>query len=200
MAALTNNVSGVLSIRILLSTASTQLFFTGAVDMQILNLILQQDATGGRAVTSGNIADLPQPDQTANADTPYTLMYDAAANEWVVMSNGLEEAGGSAVAYTAAGAITVQPSLNTLGGASAQAYTLAAPVAGSPLDGGQDGLVMTFTLVTAHAHTLTTPANKINGAYDTVTFAAVGDSITLQASGGVWYVIGSHGTATLSEV
>ena len=102
--------------------------------------------------------------------------------------------GGIVHAYTAAGAIALQPGLVTLGGASAQAYTLAAPAS------NQNGLTMQFSVVTAHAHTLTTPANKINGAYDTVTFAAVGDSITLKASGTVWYVIASSGTATLSEV
>ena len=103
-------------------------------------------------------------------------------------------AGGITAAYTATGAIALQPGTISLGGASAQAYTLAAPTA------AQNGLTMRFVIITAHAHTLTTPANKINGAYDTVTFAAVGDSITLQASGTVWYRIAGAGTNTLSEV
>jgi len=103
--------------------------------------------------------------------------------------------GAIVAAYTASGAVTLQSGTVSLGGASAQAYTLAAPTTGT-----QDGLTMTFVVISAHAHTLTTPANKINGAYDTVTFAAIGDSVTLRASGGVWYRVASAGTATLSEV
>ena len=76
----------------------------------------------------------------------------------------------------------------TIGGASAQAYTLAAPTA------AQNGLVMQFTVVTAHAHTITTPANKINGTLHVATFAAVGDFLTLKASGTVWYVVNNNST------
>jgi hypothetical protein len=82
MAALTTQVSGVPVVRLILTTASTQLFFTAAVDGQILVLILEQDTTGGRAVTSGNVPGIQAPTQTASADTIYLLIYDAAAATW----------------------------------------------------------------------------------------------------------------------
>jgi hypothetical protein len=94
------------------------------------------------------------------------------------------------------------------------AYTLADPVAGmpSPPSGsaaslgtsgpqGNDGEVVTIVCTTAHAHTVTTAsANKINGAYNTITFAAVGDIIVLRAYGGVWYVDVDSTSCTLSAV
>jgi hypothetical protein len=88
MAAQTQNVSGLASVRIILNTATTQLFFTGAVDGQELQVILQQDGTGGRLITSGNIPEISQPAQAANADTIYTLVYDALLNEWAVQGVG----------------------------------------------------------------------------------------------------------------
>jgi hypothetical protein len=82
MAALHTEVSGVPVVRLILSTASTQLFFDGAVDGQILVLILEQDATGGRAVTSGNVPSIQAPNQGAGADTVYLLIWDANTATW----------------------------------------------------------------------------------------------------------------------
>jgi hypothetical protein len=194
----TINVSGVAQLRYILVDTTT-FFFTGAVDGQKFILILQQDGTGGRTVVSGNVPGIPQPDQAAAADTIYFLVYDAASNDWAVEDVGALDSSGALTAYTVAGAITVQPGLNTIGGASAQAYTLAAPVSGAQANGGQDGLTMVFTTVSAFAHTITTPANKINGSLHIITFtgATAGLTITLQASGGVWYVIANSG-GTLS--
>jgi hypothetical protein len=90
MAAQTTNVSGLNAIRIILNTATTQLFFSGAVDGQELQVILQQDGTGGRLITSGNIPNIPAPNPAANADTIYTLVYDALLNEWSVQGVGGE--------------------------------------------------------------------------------------------------------------
>jgi hypothetical protein len=86
MAAQTQGVSGVAAIRLILAAATTQLFLTGGVDGQILVLILQQDATGGRLVTSGNIPGIGVLDSAALSDTIYLLVYDANTNAWVVMS------------------------------------------------------------------------------------------------------------------
>jgi hypothetical protein len=89
MAAQTTNVSGVASIRIILSIATTQLFLTGATDLQLLELCLQQDATGGRLVTSGNIPGIGTLDEVAGSDTIYTLVYDASTNNWAVQAVSL---------------------------------------------------------------------------------------------------------------
>lgn len=75
------------------------------------------------------------------------------------------------------------------------AMTLATPAAGT-----NDGLELAVISTGAHAHTITTAANKINGADDTATFgAAVANGLTLVAYQGVWYVKASVGI-TLSEV
>lgn len=79
---------------------------------------------------------------------------------------------------------------------AAAAMTLVAPTAGLPNAGGDDGKVLRIVGVTAEAHTVTTPANKINGNKHIATFANVGDTIELFAYNGVWYSTG--GTTTLS--
>jgi hypothetical protein len=77
---------------------------------------------------------------------------------------------------------------------SAAAYTLAAPVAGLPVNGGQDGQVLRIVSGTAFAHTVTTPSNKLNGNKAIATFAAaVGNGIELHAKGGVWLVFVNNG-------
>ena len=60
--------------------------------------------------------------------------------------------------------------------------TLAAPTA------DQEGYTMRIVAKTAHAHTVTTPNNKINGNKDTATFAAVGDMVVLHAVALSWAV------------
>lgn len=75
------------------------------------------------------------------------------------------------------------------------AMTLATPAAGT-----NDGLELTVISTGAHAHTVTTAANKINGADDTATFgAAAGNGFTFVAYGGIWYAKNLTGV-TLSEV
>ena len=67
--------------------------------------------------------------------------------------------------------------------ASAASLLLSAPRAG--LD---DGKELTIIDGTGYAHTVTTPANGINGAWDVITFGAtVGDAVRLRARNGVWY-------------
>jgi len=91
--------------------------------------------------------------------------------------------------------------------ATAGAWLLAAPVAGAPAAGGDDGKVMRIISVNGLAHTVQTPANKINGNMDKMTFAAgspasanVGDSISLTAYNGLWMVNYLETSVTLSEV
>ncbi len=108
-----------------------------------------------------------------------------------------------------------QPGLNVItydGGAGA--YTLPSPVAGAPnppsgsaaslgitANGGDDGKRVRIVTTKAHAHTVTTGNTKINGASNTITFAAaVGCMIELVAYGGQWYVDTASTSCTLSEV
>lgn len=79
--------------------------------------------------------------------------------------------------------------------ATAAALTLAAPVAGLPAAGGNDGQTLTIISTTAAAHVVTLPANKLNGNKTTSTFgAAAGNSIQLRAQNGVWYSAANNGT------
>lgn len=93
--------------------------------------------------------------------------------------------------YTAAGAIA-PGGVALLKTGAASAMTLAAPIAGSPALGGQDGYVLKIVALDAEAYVVTAPANAINGNKVTATFGgAVGDSIELVAFGGVWYTSGT---------
>lgn len=186
--ALNVNVSGQKLIQILLTANVTGFTLSDALDGQEVIIEFQQNSTGGWTVSSTQIPALVSPASGSNAVSSQAFRYTALTNTWSAIPNP----GGISQALTAAGAVAPTPGLVTLGGASAQAYTLAAP--------GADGIVMKFSIVSAHAHTLTTPANLINGAYDTVTFAAVADAIELQSAGGVWYRVAGAGTNTLSEV
>jgi hypothetical protein len=105
---------------------------------------------------------------------------------------------GAAVTYeTASAAIPVVTGTYALNGAAALAMTVAQPTTPA-----QDGTVLTIVANTAHAHTVKFAANALNGADDTVTFAAVGDFFKVEAVGGHWILIGIGGPtpAALSEV
>jgi hypothetical protein len=98
----------------------------------------------------------------------------------------------------ASGAIGIKEGLSAITKAGIAVMTLAAPNAGLPAAGGDDNKELTIKSTTAFAHTITTPANKINGSKLTITFGgAVTDYVQLVAFGGVWYTLGSSG-ATLS--
>jgi hypothetical protein len=98
---------------------------------------------------------------------------------------------------TASGAIPLVSGAYALDGAAACAMTLATPTTPA-----QDGIVLKITALTGYAHTVTMAANKINGNKDTITFAAVGDSATLESMGGIMVVTSLTGPtpAVLSEV
>lgn len=89
--------------------------------------------------------------------------------------------------YTSAGAIATS-GLVLLKTGAASAMTLALPLAGDQLAGGQDFAKLTIVALDAHAYTVTTPANGIAPSHDTLTCAAqVGYAITLIAYNGLWY-------------
>lgn len=96
------------------------------------------------------------------------------------------------------GAITKDVGCVVISKAGILAGTLAAPTAGT-----QDYLVLRIVSLTANAHVIVTSAAGFNAGgagADTLTFttAAIGDSVTLMAFNGVWYIIASRGTITLS--
>lgn len=98
----------------------------------------------------------------------------------------------------AAGAIAVAGGRVLLKAGSAAAMTLAAPAAGLPSAGGQDGLDFLIISTDAYAYTVTTAANGINGNKHIATFGgAAGDSVRLVAYNGVWYASELNGV-TLS--
>ncbi len=139
--------------------------------------------------TAGNLANVDpitrQAAQDANLDTIDAFLSSIAALE----------------VDTASGAIAIKEGVVLLNGASALAMTLAAPKAGSRAAGGDDSKRLKIAAITAHAHKVTTPQNKINAADDTVTYAAVGDWCELVAYNGMWYAtLGGPTPAALSEV
>lgn len=78
------------------------------------------------------------------------------------------------------------------------AITLAAPTTPA-----QDYTILRVVSTTAQAHVITGPAAGFNAGgagADVATFttAAIGDSLTLMAFNGVWYIVGSTGVVTLS--
>src|SRR4051794_33595157 len=87
--------------------------------------------------------------------------------------------------YPANGAITIADGVHAITKTSAAAMTLAAPAA------GDEGTLITITGRTAFAHTvtLTEGLGGKGAAFDVMTFAAVGDSITLLADNLHWVPI-----------
>lgn len=92
-------------------------------------------------------------------------------------------------AASASGVIAQKTGTLFITDASAAALTLAAPTSGT-----DDGSKLSIVSTTAAAHTVVTPANKLNGTHTTATFAAaIGNSVDLVAYQGVWYVWNSIG-------
>jgi hypothetical protein len=83
--------------------------------------------------------------------------------------------------------------------AGVAAMTLGAPVAGAASAGGQDGAELLFITTTTNLHTVTTPANVINGNKHILTFAATANSqLSLEAHGGIWYYANAVNAAVAS--
>jgi hypothetical protein len=116
--------------------------------------------------------------------------------DWLTRLNRIEAALGVADDTNALAGAAIVPTQGVfhITKGSAAAYTLAAPVAGLPTVGGQDGLVLRIVSASAFAHVVTTPANALNGNKHIATFAAaVGNGIELHAKGGVWLVFVNNG-------
>ena len=79
--ALTVSTTGVLAERLIL-TGDITLTLGNGFDGQTFNLLVQQDSTGGHALTFVNADGAGDPSLTANATTAYTFVYDALGNVW----------------------------------------------------------------------------------------------------------------------
>lgn len=96
--------------------------------------------------------------------------------------------------YAANGAIAINDGIHAITKTSAAAMTLAAPAA------GDEGTQITITARTAFAHTVTI-TEGIGGkgaSFDVITFAAVGDTITLIADNLHWVPMGAPYGATIA--
>ena len=83
--------------------------------------------------------------------------------------------------------------------AGVAAMTLGLPVSGAASAGGQDGAELLFISTTTNQHTVTTPANGINGSKHILTFAATANSqLSLEAHGGIWYYANAVNAAQAS--
>ncbi len=101
------------------------------------------------------------------------------------------------VLAAADGAITVKGGTVFITKGSAAVLTLAPPVAGEQISGGDDGKLLEIVSTTAFAHTVTCATagfNDLGAAGDVATFgAAKGNGLTLRAYNGDWWVVGSIG-------
>jgi hypothetical protein len=99
-----------------------------------------------------------------------------------------ELAGTEIHSATGAGVISSTHGKVFITAAGVAALTLAAPVAGSPANGGNDGQELKVIDTSGHAHTITTPASGINGVHHIATSGGTaGDAITFTAYNGAWY-------------
>ena len=113
--------------------------------------------------------------------------YDAVRNQYVAGDSDQD------VAYTANGAIRISEGVHAIAKTSAAAMTLAAPTA------ADEGTKLIILARTAFAHTVTVAGGLGgNGAgVDVITFAAVGDCISLVADNLVWVPTGAPYGATI---
>jgi len=98
---------------------------------------------------------------------------------------------------SADGAITIKDGVCVITKGTAIAATLAAPIAGLPTAGGDDGRILHIVSRTAAAHVITSPVVGFNakGSSGTATFAAnIGSCCNLVAYNGNWVNDGNTGT------
>lgn len=95
-----------------------------------------------------------------------------------------------------AGVIPPIPGLVILSAAGVVTATLAKPIIGT-----DDGKVMVIITTTAQAHTITTPANGLNGNKSVATFTAtIGNYMFLVAFNGSWFVLNVNTAAFAANV
>lgn len=115
--------------------------------------------------------------------------YDAVRHQFIQPGPG----GDDPNIYTADGAITIRDGTHVLAKTSAAAMTLAPPGA------GDTGMVIRIRARTAFAHVVTvTGGLGGNAADDVLTFAKVGDCISLLADNAKWAPTGAPYGAVIS--
>ena len=174
-------------------TANMTVTFPGCQSGKVT--LIQNLASATYSVTvevAGNITNTAVVAANTNAFVVQTKSNLGVA---IVNSPGAGQTG--TVYITASGAIPLVSGTYVLNGAGTLSMTLATPTTPA-----QDGIILTIVAGTAHAHTVTTAANKINGNKDTITYAAVGDTATIQSVAGIWVntSLGGPTPAALSEV
>ncbi|HEY0701267.1 MAG TPA: hypothetical protein VGD60_00725 [Candidatus Acidoferrales bacterium] len=116
---------------------------------------------------------------------------DASTNLGAAVQKNVEVHSGTG----GAGVIGITSGLVEITDSGAALLTLAAPVAGAPSAGGNDGQRLTIIATTAHAHTVTTPASGVQpSSHHIITFAAAYDVVELEACNGAWVVLYSTTT------
>ena len=135
-------------------------------------------------------------DGAAGSGVPVTQGYnpEATTNESMQATPFIYTAGGAIKFLAALGnpAQVTAKGLVVLNGTGVLAMTLALPTA--IVD---DGKTVDVLDVTGHAHTITTPANGINGGHTVITMTgAIGNMVTLKAWNGSWYFVSGSGTIT----
>jgi hypothetical protein len=130
--------------------------------------------------------------QLVDTGIPATSGTAPVRNTTGTFVGNLQEPFGGIISATDASVIPVQPGFYVITATGAATPTLANPVAGT-----DDGIMITVTALTAHAHTITVPAGTLNGASATLTFAAVGDQAVLQAYNGYWV---TNGVVTAAHI
>ena len=81
MAAIIMNASGVNTERIVL-TSNSSLNIIGGYDGQVINLIIQQDATGSRTLSYTNVPNGTTVNSTAGNSTSQLLTYNMISGNW----------------------------------------------------------------------------------------------------------------------
>jgi hypothetical protein len=72
--------------------------------------------------------------------------------------------------------------------------TLAAPTAGLPSAGGNDGqMLRVVATTTAATHVITIPATKLNGNKTTISMTTAGQGAHLMAYSGIWWTLANNG-------
>jgi hypothetical protein len=166
-------------------------------------------ATGTIAVAAGKSAAISNSLTLAGTDS--TTMTFPGTNATIARTDAAQTFTGiqtfsSPIAGNTAATVTAKATDGAITAACGTIYITKASALGSstlatPTTPAQDGYTLRIVSTTAYAHAVSVASGKVNGGSNTtITFtsAAIGDSVTLQAIGGVWYVIGTTGTITIT--
>lgn len=163
-----------------------------SIDHDGTNAIVQvgDGAATGILQSSGNF-DLQI--QTGNATTSNITITDGAAGNITLTPNGngaIDLAGvvlhSETTVSSGAGAVAVTGAIHEITTTAADALTLA---------DGTEGQILKVVMVADNGDGTLTPTN-LAGTATTITFADVGDSVTLLFTNAEWYVVGQGGLGT----